>query len=160
MMQLEDPTRVPPGGILHYIDPETGKRFSHPYLRAVLDLARAHRKANNLPVSSHWAFEVEDNICKNTPAAPCVHRDTGIRRAFAIAKHFTRSMTNWARSGFKLASEEVIAARRAVCENDCPFWEDNGTSGWGFGRCGKCGCSGSLKTGIASEKCPLGKWPV
>lgn len=157
MMQETASNAVPPGGQRRYVNPEDGWEKTHPYYTSLYNAARAHRIANQQPIPANWTEVFEDNICRNTATLPCEHRDTGLRRAFAMATRFARSMTEWAGSGFKLADEETVKQRQAIC-NDCPYWEDTGLIGWGFGRCGKCGCAGHLKLGIAVEKCPLGKW--
>lgn len=49
------------------------------------------------------------------------------------------------------ASEEIAAARLAVCE-PCD-------QRLGDGRCAGCGCWIKAKASLATEDCPLGKWP-
>lgn len=51
------------------------------------------------------------------------------------------------------ASPEIIAARNAVCEA-CPSRDGQ----WCQER--KCGCFLPLKSTLATETCPLGKWPL
>jgi len=155
---------VPPGGVWRYKDDETGEVITHPYLDQVKMRAHKHRITNVLPIGTNWEEQLEDNICRNTSTATCVDIETGVRRALALGKRFSTAMLNWARSGFKLVDDETLAARRIACEGDetherCSAWQST-TRGFGFGRCGKCGCVGSLKTALATEKCPLGRWPL
>lgn len=157
MMQETAANAVPNGGQRRYVNPEDGWEATHPYYVSLLNAARAHRVANGQPIPANWTEVFEDNLCQNTSTLPCEPRDTGVRKALAMARRFTQSMTTWARSGFKLADDETLARRRAACAA-CPHWEDTGLVGWGFGRCGKCGCSTHLKSAIFSERCPLQKW--
>lgn len=53
-------------------------------------------------------------------------------------------------------SEPEIAARRAICL-PCENWDASAYRG--LGKCRRCGCSG-FKLDLATEKCPLGKWPA
>lgn len=71
-----------------------------------------------------------------------------------LLKHFTNSAIRFAKSGFKIADSETLAARKAIC-NKCEFWDS--TAFFGRGKCRKCGCS-SAKLRLVSEKCPIGKW--
>lgn len=64
------------------------------------------------------------------------------------------STINFARNGFKMASEEIFQKRKAVCIQ-CSFWDQNAF--YGMGRCLKCGCS-SAKLKLDHEKCPIGNW--
>lgn len=162
MMRPLNTGTVPPGGLWRYRDPETAAVIEHPYIDQVRRQAHRHRTINNLPIGTNWEIDLDDNLCRNTPTAPCEKGDSGERKLAAMAKRFATSMLNWARSGFKLVDEATLAARRLTCEGDdthprCPNWY-NSTRYFGFGRCGKCGCYGGLKTPLATSKCPLGKW--
>lgn len=141
---------------------ETGEVQSHPFHHQLAINVKRYRRANNFPITTNWEEEFDDNVCRNSPGCPCVNADSAIQKAIDMAKHFAQSMLIWGRAGFPIARDEVIAKRRAVCEGRdglprCPEWS-NSTSYFGFGRCGKCGCYGGLKTAVATEKCPLGKW--
>ncbi len=147
-----------------YLDPETGVIITHPYIDQVRGQAHRHRRINNLPIGTDWEAQLDDNLCENTPGAPCEDNDNGLKKATVIAKRFAGAMLNWARSGFKLVDDATLAARRLTCEGDdtpdhprCDQWH-NSNRYFGFGRCGKCGCFGGLKTPLKTEKCPLGKW--
>lgn len=165
MQQVLDKARVPPGGLFRYIDPETKVEFSHPYFMQVKTKAKQHRLANHLPIPLNWEEWLEDQICQATPSCPCEPAgDVKQKSLWNLATRFTRAMANWAASGFKLVSDEVLAQRRLACEGDefharCPQWEAH-TGYFGMGRCGKCGCAGGLKSAIATEVCPLNRWPA
>ena len=59
-------------------------------------------------------------------------------RAFACGEQIT-------------ASAETIAKRKAICEK-CENWTGS--------RCTICGCWTTLKIRLATEACPVGKWPA
>lgn len=67
------------------------------------------------------------------------------------AGSLSRSLWDWAVSGFSAASEEEQARRLAICEA-CPLRnaEDR--------RCWKCGCFTDAKVKLKTEHCPEGKW--
>lgn len=48
---------------------------------------------------------------------------------------------------------EHAAACLAICRS-CDFWIAEKE------RCGKCGCFAAFKARLATETCPIGKWPV
>lgn len=166
MKTILDKARVPPGGFFRYKDPETGVGFSHPYFVQVEAMARRHRIANNLPIPTNWEAWLDDQICTATPSCPCEQEGgfAASRGLFHLASRFARAMADWAASGFALVSDEALAARRLACEGNvdharCSQWQA-GAGRFGLGRCAACGCVGGLKSAIASETCPLGKWAV
>lgn len=164
MQRILNTGTVPHGGVWRYRDKETGTVITHPYLDQVRARAHKHRVTNNLPIPTNWEDQFEDNVCHATPTAPCAEVETGLRRAAALTKRFSIAMLNWARGGFKLVDGETLATRRLACEGDetharCKEWRaSNGY--FGFGRCGKCGCSTGLKSALATETCPLNRWPA
>lgn len=69
------------------------------------------------------------------------------------AANFAKASAKHVRNGMKSVTAQTKSNRLAVC-NNCPFKvgaEDNPT-------CNKCGCFLNIKTGWASESCPIGKW--
>lgn len=52
-----------------------------------------------------------------------------------------------------MRSSEAVADCLAIC-GDCPAYRQTD------GRCAECGCFVAIKAGLASEECPLGKWPL
>jgi hypothetical protein len=74
-----------------------------------------------------------------------------------LAGNFAGAMTRWIAAGAPVVSAETYAARAAVCEG-CEHWD--GAARLGLGKCKApgCGCT-SLKRWLATEKCPLTKWP-
>ena len=57
-----------------------------------------------------------------------------------------------------LVSAEVNAERAKVCAG-CPLWDAQARGGLGKCNHRKCGCT-ALKAGLATERCPLHKWPA
>jgi hypothetical protein len=72
-----------------------------------------------------------------------------------MAKTALNSAVTWAKSGLKTTSEEMVAKRKAICQN-CELWDALALKG--TGRCTKCGCSTWAKIRMATEKCPIDKW--
>ncbi len=72
-----------------------------------------------------------------------------------MAKSVTKSMVNWAGSGFKIAPKEVYHNRLDECKA-CPHWDSEALGN--TGQCKICGCSTVAKLRLATEKCPIGKW--
>lgn len=58
-------------------------------------------------------------------------------------------MTQALKTGSVVAHEQVVEKRIELC-NGCEFLDNN--------RCSACGCYIALKSGLAAEKCPKGKW--
>jgi hypothetical protein len=59
------------------------------------------------------------------------------------------SIRRWAKSGFAMASKEVVKERTAICKG-CDKLKGL--------RCDECGCVIAAKVRLATEKCPLAKW--
>lgn len=77
--------------------------------------------------------------------------------ALELAQNFTAAMAKWSLAGFPVVSEEDYRARAEACDA-CEFWD--GKARLGLGKCNApgCGCT-KLKRWLATEPCPLGKWP-
>ena len=69
------------------------------------------------------------------------------------AVNFAKASAKHVSSGLKSVSEETKNIRLAIC-NTCPHkvGEENNPT------CNKCGCFLNIKTGWASQACPIGKW--
>lgn len=77
--------------------------------------------------------------------------DPSLPGALTQIKNFAGSFINHAVGGFKQAPDEVVQARKAICQGcDKLRKADN--------RCSACGCFIDIKTKWAGEKCPLDKW--
>ena len=68
---------------------------------------------------------------------------------------FLKSSFNWAKSGFKIADNELIEYRKEICKS-CDQWDASALNN--TGRCKKCGCSTCAKLRMSTERCPIGKW--
>lgn len=165
MKHLLNTAKVPNGGLCRYVDPETGKSFSHPYYVHVRAWALKHRQVNNLPVPVNWEAWLQDQICQATPSCECEEEGGGAVAAslWTLAGRFGSAMAAWAASGFAFVSDEVREERRDICEGRngrerCSNWQQS-HGYFGFGRCAACGCRTGLKTAIAAiSDCPKGKW--
>ena len=71
-----------------------------------------------------------------------------------MLQNFTSATFRWASAGFKIADDETLAKRQAICDT-CQYWK--ASARLGMGKCLKCGCT-SLKLKFDTEKCPVGKW--
>lgn len=65
-----------------------------------------------------------------------------------------RSLRDWARSGFALASSAERRRRRSICTAPCPSYDPARR------RCTACGCMTALKPWLASATCPRGEWAL
>ena len=74
-----------------------------------------------------------------------------------LAGNFVEAIRKWALSGFPVASEEIYAERAAIC-GQCEFWDGAARAGLGQCTAPGCGCT-RFKRFLATERCPLGKWP-
>lgn len=70
-------------------------------------------------------------------------------------KSVTYSAIEWARAGFPVVSNEEYERRSEICHS-CPFFDVSAF--FGDGKCNKCGCDFKLKSKMATESCPEGKW--
>ena len=71
-----------------------------------------------------------------------------------MLQNFTNATFRWASAGFKIADDETLAKRQAICYT---FKYLKASARLGMGKCLKCGCT-SLKLKFDTEKCPVGKW--
>ena len=163
MMEPISKGAVPPGGYWRYRDPDLGVDIAHPYYVQVKAQAHALRKKSGLPIPWNWDAWFDEQVCKETPKG-CFEvpeaKENGKPSISEMATHFANSMKEWARSGFKVVTLDVFKDRSRICQGDpdtprCDHYQTSGL--FGIARCGKCGCT-RLKLGMATEKCPLGKW--
>lgn len=66
------------------------------------------------------------------------------------AKTLASASAKWAAAGFPVRSAEEKKAALAICD-DCPHKRGS--------RCKICGCNLPAKVAMATEACPLKKWP-
>lgn len=68
-----------------------------------------------------------------------------------VLAHFAESMTKWVASGMKLAKQKDHMARYSVCKPCDQFNKF---------YCRHCRCVAYSKAKLATESCPLKKWPL
>ena len=54
-----------------------------------------------------------------------------------MLQNFTSATFHWASAGFKIADDETLAKRQAICDT-CQYWK--ASARLGMGKCLKCGC--------------------
>lgn len=74
-----------------------------------------------------------------------------------LSTNFAGAMLRWTKAGFKTSNLPTYKIRYAACLC-CDYWD--GSARMGLGKCNApgCGCT-KIKLWLASEKCPIGKWP-
>jgi hypothetical protein len=72
-----------------------------------------------------------------------------------MALSFFKSAAVFVAAGMPRASVEEIEQRLSTC-NACPSFDKDGYGG--SGQCRVCGCNMEVKTVMATEACPEGKW--
>ncbi len=90
---------------------------------------------------------VKNRVYKEIPKDPTISQ---------MVSNFAGAMVDWAKSGFKIVSQEVFDERLGVCRG-CEAWDEEARSGMGKCRDIKCGCT-KLKHWLKSSKCPRGLW--
>lgn len=145
MRLVANKSSVPSGGFFFYRDPDSGLELKHPYYEQLQRMARAHRKANNYPVGANWSDHFEDNVCANTPSAPCHEKGIAKQAVQAVI-----ALAKWAKAGMQMVSEEEYARREAICYA-CQYF--TGKVGLLKVHCKLCGCS-KKKLAMATEHCP------
>ena len=74
-----------------------------------------------------------------------------------LSANFAGAMSRWAAAGFATVSADEYAARAAACDA-CEHWQPQARAGLGKCAAPGCGCT-KFKRWLASERCPLRKWP-
>jgi hypothetical protein len=72
-----------------------------------------------------------------------------------MAKNFFKSAAVFVAAGMPRASLQDIEKRLDFCRY-CIEYDDQAYNG--MGKCNVCGCNMEIKTVMATEECPLGKW--
>ena len=158
MIEPASPNEVPPGG-WRWVHPETKHVITAGSFEDLVRGARLFLLNNDFPVPREFGQELlrsmddavqDDMHARGLPPYQLV-RTTEKPTLTQMARRFAHEARSWASSGFKHVSQEVYEQRLDKCET-CGFWQ--GESAFGYGRCGKCGCSG-LKLFLATTRCPL-----
>lgn len=71
------------------------------------------------------------------------------------ASNFAKSAFVFVKAGLPCCDEGEIARRLRIC-SDCTNFDVASYSG--AGECKVCGCNMEIKTVMATESCPEGKW--
>jgi hypothetical protein len=74
-----------------------------------------------------------------------------------LAANFTSAVARWIGAGAPVVAEATYHARAAACAA-CSLWDASARAGLGKCQAPGCGCT-KLKRWLATERCPLGKWP-
>lgn len=119
MLHLLDPTSVPPGGF-RYLCPETKTWIPAPSFWELVSAAERHRKANNLPVSQDFKFELEDQLCSHMPPGTCKHEIgvavSGPRRlTFSDVVSATKTLGAWFLKGTPKVDQAEAERRANIC---------------------------------------------
>lgn len=93
--------------------------------------------------------------CKNVPGmfeafAALPPMPSIAQRMVSVTKAASRVVKSAATGNKPFVSFEVLEKRKSACST-C----DREQAGW----CGKCGCALGAKQRLATETCPLGRWP-
>lgn len=150
MKEFHDQFTVPPGG-WWYEHPESKHVIRSVSRDKLLIDIKNYCAANNYPIQPNLSQLVIDQICERNPQF-C--RDTEPPSKLDRLRSFAQAMVGWMAQGFAVVPSAVLEERRGICET-CLWW--SGESSFGYGRCGKCGCTG-LKLFLPKEKCPIDKW--
>lgn len=75
----------------------------------------------------------------------------------SLVINFMAATAKWASSGFKVVDVATYSARAAACAG-CEHWDATARLGLGHCKAPGCGCT-KLKRWLATEHCPLHKWP-
>lgn len=67
-----------------------------------------------------------------------------------LFQRFRIAISRWRAAGYPIVPFIILYSRWKICRQ-CEFW-----SGWRCKHPG-CGCTG-VKLGLATERCPIGKW--
>ena len=74
---------------------------------------------------------------------------------FEKAKNFVSSAAAFVAAGLPCVNEAEVARRLRIC-GDCEMFDPAGYRG--MGKCNQCGCNMEIKSVMATEQCPIGKW--
>ncbi len=129
-----------------------------------VELPKDHHFHCRHPQVQGRAAEGGLNVVTDSVCLGCLVRNQGVEaprpapaatpNAAEMALNFAKAAARHAMAGGKKATDEVRTQRLAICQ-ECEFCESQDDVPF---RCHHCGCYLQLKTGWASEHCPLAKW--
>lgn len=152
MLKVKDVGRPPKGMQWKYTNPEDGYELSALHFDVLKGKVKKYRVNNNYPIGSDFENQFQINICGNADPNDCEDSEPP-----TLAKRlltFANAMSQFAKSGFKLASPELVDERLNICQGCQHFSGIHSVFKVG---CTRCGCS-SKKANVFTEACPLGKW--
>lgn len=78
-----------------------------------------------------------------------------------LAANFSVAIGRWAGNGFPVADAKTIERRLGPdgC-GGCTLFDREARGGRGACRHSSCGCTTVWKVWLATERCPLGRWPT
>lgn len=153
MLVITKPNKVPHGGYWRYHDNDSGADFAHPSINVLQDQILKHKLANK---RSFDLTEFVQNVCKSTGQNICHDADDNSYNTMQQVAAFTSAMSDWVKSGFEMATPDILAMRVEKC-NKCEHWRGTRGGALMLGRCKVCGCRG-IKLSLATSHCPLGLW--
>jgi len=151
MMVPKDIHSGPPG-LWRYTHPITGVKFGGAFsLGRMVAMVEDYNKANNIDPIVGLYQKIIDYMCEQEPDWCMSTEPPTLAQRL---KTFSQAAVDWAANGFKNVPHDVFEARKSICLQ-CHYWK--GEMAFGYGGCGKCGCSG-LKLFLPTQKCPDGRW--
>ena len=141
-----------PPGLWRYTHPVTGVTFGGAFsLGRIVAMVEDYNRANNLEPIVGLPQKITDYMCNEVPDWCESTEPPTLAQRLAS---FSQAAVDWAKNGFSNVTHEQFEARKAICLK-CHYWK--GEMAFGYGGCGKCGCSG-LKLFLPTQKCPDGRW--
>jgi hypothetical protein len=101
------------------------------------------------------ADEIKPAVVESVPDPNCCGKKVEYPPLAQQAVSLARDLGKWIKAGFPRSTRELVARRLSICVN-CEYWSGKVQSE--TMRCRKCGCRMKLKVGMATAKCPIGKW--
>lgn len=150
MLKIRDSSSLNPKP-WKFVNWEDGQVLSHTYYSQLLNQVKAYRRANHYPIGSNFQEQFEANLCENRPEFCFEFTPPSL---LTKAATFTVALGRWAKSGFKVRSEEECEAILNICRQ-CNHY--GGETGVLRVACRLCGCS-RKKVAMRTEACPAGHW--
>jgi hypothetical protein len=122
---------------------------------------RINSNSSDMALACQLVIEFVRNAQQQAPKVENVVKPQDVKQEIAypsaaeMAKNLASSMKDWAKKGFKIATNEQVEARLEVCRG-CEWFDRDALAG--TGRCKRCGCSTQAKLRIATQSCPINLW--
>jgi len=121
MQRLLQREKVPPDGF-RALQPETRVWIRGGDYWNWLDNLKAHRVANNIPITPFWAEEAEDILCRSLPPGHCKEKQPGVeqinvstRLTFEDVQRGTNVFKEWVGAGRPTVDQKTAEKRAATC---------------------------------------------